>query len=274
MKVYCNNSSPCFQAGLTKQIRSEINSCDTRKISLELAKMNIPSDFKDNKVIAWCSMKCCELFKSLKLPLPKGIFVEDFTEVRGTHPDYLGFCSVSPDTFYKNKDIVRPEKTLFFNKEPNNGRIPNFWEYIDEIADEQYAENFSPNDFFLYTFLHEFSHVAHEDNKINHLKPISLEFSRAKCANDDFRIQFRARYYLILSKICEYAAVSPNETIACDLANRITENVNKNSLKMKQNFISGSPYRKLSLRERIVGVDVDSKNLDDILRRFWFGRFN
>ena len=43
-----NYNKQTFKAGLTKQIKNEINSCNTQKISNELLKLNIKSDFKEN----------------------------------------------------------------------------------------------------------------------------------------------------------------------------------------------------------------------------------
>ena len=44
-----------------------------------------------------------------------------------------------------------------------------FWDEIDIISDFEYEQKASPTDHFLYHFLHEFVHSAHEDNLLNTL---------------------------------------------------------------------------------------------------------
>ena len=96
-----NTPYPQFQAGLTKQMQAEINHCDPLKISSEFIKMGVPTDFKDNKVIAWCSLKCAEIINNINqkyklgLTLPKGIFVEDFAELIDVAPDALATCNIA-----------------------------------------------------------------------------------------------------------------------------------------------------------------------------------
>lgn len=272
MKIQQNNCSPNFHAGLTKQIRAEIRSCDINKISKELARNNIQSDFKGNKIVAWCCLKCYELFKSLKLTLPNGIFVENFQEnLNIMYPDSIGFNNALPCKIYKNKNFIVPEKTLFFNENLPDNEFDNVWNYLDEIANKQYAEKAVPNDFFLDTFLHEFAHVAHEGNLIKRFNPSKLEYHYARSQDEGFLEKFKMKYYNILSNICEYAAESPHEAIACDMANRFVNNIDKNTLKLKHNFILNSPYKKLSLKEHLFGLQ-NQNNLDDLIRNFWYGK--
>ncbi len=273
MNIQQNKHYLNFHGGLTKQMKAEIRSCDTKKISNELAKSNIASDFKGNKVIAWCCFQSYKLFKSLKLPLPNGIFVENFKNLDVAIPESLAFSNIFPCEIYKNKKIIVPEKTLFFQEKPLSNEFNDFWESIDEAMDIQYAEKHSPNNHFLNTFLHEFSHVAHEDNLINTLHPKKVQYHYGRCNNEDFINKFKANYYRILSTICTYATESPNEAIACDLADRFIKNLDKNSLEMTQNFIPNSPYRKRNFKELLIGLNPDY-NLDDILRRFWYGKFD
>lgn len=273
MNIQRNNNSPNFHAGLTKQMRAEIRSCDINKISKELAKNNIQTDFKNNKVIAWCCLKCYELFKSLKMPLPRGIFVDDFSNMNILIKEALAFSNPLPCKLYNDKDIVIPEKTLFFNERPLKDEYTDYWESIDEAMDMQFAEKYSPNDFFLNTFLHEFSHIAHEDNLIKTFKPKKIESYYEKCCNNDFKEMFKIQYYQILSKICEYATESPSEAIACDMADRFVKNMDKESLRMKQNFIPTSPYKKLSFKEKFMGIKKEN-NIDNLIRNFWYGKID
>lgn len=64
MKIQNNNIN--FQAGLTKQIKSEIASSNVKQISDYISKNGIPNDFKENKLIAWCSLKCLEIIKNFE----------------------------------------------------------------------------------------------------------------------------------------------------------------------------------------------------------------
>lgn len=273
MNVQRNNYSPNFHAGLTKQMRAEIGSCDINKISKELAKNNIQTDFKNNKVIAWCCFQTYKLFKSLKLPLPNGIFVENFKNLNVAIPESLAFSNIFPCEIYKNKKIIVPEKTLFFQEKPLLNEFNNFWESIDEAMDMQFAEKHSPNNHFLYTFLHEFSHVAHEDNLINTLQPQKVQYHYDRCNNDNFINKFKANYFRILSTICSYATESPNEAVACDMADRFVKNMDKETLRMKQNFIPTSPYKKLSFKEKFMGIKKEN-NIDNLIRNFWYGKID
>ena len=57
MKVQNQNYNLNFHAGLTSAMKSEINSVDTAKISNYLQRQGIQSDFKDNRILALCSLK-------------------------------------------------------------------------------------------------------------------------------------------------------------------------------------------------------------------------
>ena len=52
MKIQTSVLYLSFQAGLTKQMQQEISSCNIQKISAELDKIGIRTDFKNNKVVA------------------------------------------------------------------------------------------------------------------------------------------------------------------------------------------------------------------------------
>ena len=86
MEIQNQYINPNFRAGLTSAMRSEIRSVDVAKVSEALQKQGIQSDFKGNKMLAWCSLKSVEIINEInkrfgvKLGLPKGIFVEDFTK--------------------------------------------------------------------------------------------------------------------------------------------------------------------------------------------------
>ena len=158
MKVQNNNHYINFHAGLTKQMCREIASCDITKISHEFSKYSIPTDFKENKIVAWCCLKCLELFKNKNLGLPKGIFVTDFKNLKTAESNDVAMTNIAPTQLFKNKDSVVPEKTIFFNS------LDDYWNKIDSFADENFELGNSPTNYFLDIFLHEFSHVFHEEN--------------------------------------------------------------------------------------------------------------
>ena len=78
----------------------EIQRADILEISSRLAKKGIPTDFKGNKIIAWCCDKTIEIFEQINqkfktnLSLPKGIFVENFQSLNVDTPNMYGFCNL------------------------------------------------------------------------------------------------------------------------------------------------------------------------------------
>ena len=262
--------TPQFKAGLTRQMQAEINHCDPVKISNELAKMGVPSDFKNNKVIAWCSFKCTEIINNinqkyqLHLALPKGIFVEEFSELIDVNPDALATCNISRDRLHPNSKKVTKEQTILINL--NSAEGENFWDNVDNIAEENLACSISPTNHFLDTFLHEFCHSLHLGNLINKMKFIPALMSIYDTMEEDYLENFQAKYGEIISeRICEYASEAPMETVACDLTKRIIETLNLKTLLPNKNFVKNSPYK--------VSRPKSSDELDIKLNRFWNGNF-
>ena len=50
---------------MTNKMANEIQTADVFKISNNLAKKGIDSEFQGNKVIAWCSNKVVEIFENI-----------------------------------------------------------------------------------------------------------------------------------------------------------------------------------------------------------------
>ena len=274
MRIQNNNyNSPNFHAGLTKQIQSEINHCDIQKISKEFAKAGVKTDFKENKTIAWCSYKCAELFKKLNLTLPTTIIVEDFRKMKIEEPNASGFNNILPTKLYPNSDEVTIQRSIFFNSynrfnEYLNGKT--FWDEIDIISDFEYEQKASPTDHFLYHFLHEFVHSAHEDNLLNTLGVKKALNYYLKTFNSEYLEEFRQKYKNELESLCDYAIESPNESVACDFSKRIADNLTP-SLDINPKFIKDSPYKNRTLKEFFFGLK-DENNTDSILRKIWFGK--
>ena len=153
-----------FKAGLSAKFVQEIANVDTIEVSNRLAKKGIPTDFKGNKVIAWCSEKAIEIFQqlneqfNLKLTMPKGIYVEDFDNLNAD--TIYGFCNLAPTKLKKNSNEIIPSRTVFFNTfETTKKQCPSEiqwlydWNNVNEIADFNYSTKLSSTDHFLDFFV-------------------------------------------------------------------------------------------------------------------------
>ncbi len=268
-----------FKAGLTSKMRQEIASTDVVKISREFFNHGIETDFKNNKVIAWCSLQCLKLIKfmnekyGLNLGIPKGIFVEDFNKLKIAEKEATGFLNFAPAKLYLGDDKIIPEKTIFFNEFEgfNYSGGNEFWNRIDRMSDENFDRHFSSTDFFLEPILHEFLHAVHEQNLIQKLGGKKLVKLFEETLTPPKLETFRAKYGRMLEKICTYASVTPFEAVACDLSKRTIENLDKITLLPQSNFIKSSPYRKLSPLKRLFIYESESTP-SRTLRHFWEGK--
>lgn len=272
-----NSNKTTFKAGLTNQIKNEINSCDVRKISHELRNVNIESDFKGNKVVAWCVFRCTKLITEinnkygLNLALPKGIFVEDFSKLNVNNQDAFGFMNFAPTFLHSDKKIITPEKTIFFNefKDMNYKGGNKIWEQADEIADMNFENKGATTDFFLEIFLHEFAHVIHEGNmqtKIhNGLDLVNIIISMLKSQNPAFQ-KLRPE---ISEKICQYATTNQLEMTACDLTKRILDNASRETLQPIGNFTRNSPYKVKNIFKEIFTLN---NKFNELLQNTWNGK--
>lgn len=266
-----------FKAGLTKQMRQEILSCKTEKITQEFFKHGIPTDFKNNKVIAWGSLKCLELINylnkqfNLNLSLPKGVFVEDFCNLEVRKTGSTGFCNLLPSELYQGSEEVVSENTIFFNSSPVGNET--IWENIDAEADRLKAESLSETDFFLDIFLHEFAHAMHGGNIIKKMGFRSFENLMESITTRQFYRNFQEKYSEIIeNSSCSYATSHPMETIACDLPKRIIDSLNKDTLVPTRNFAIDSPY----LDESLTGIPLSpckDEMYEQMIKRFWNGEF-
>ena len=269
MKVQSLNNNPTFNAGLTKQMKSEISACNVENIENFFAKNNINTDFKNNKVIAWCSLKSFQLINEfnrkfhLNLGVPNGIFVEDFKNLKNINEYSAAFTNFAPTYLYRDKNLVVPEKTIFFN----TGEID--WNKLDSIADKCYERGISTTDFFLENFLHEFMHVIHETNLLKKLGGEEVVKRLVSICDPKYIDKFLIKHAISLSKICHYAASNPMETVACDLAKRVVKSINKDNLTASKNIFKSSPYEK----KLHLGKNRETKN-DILLRHFWNGKFS
>ena len=271
-------NKPSFRAGLTKKFKNEINYCSVQKISKELETLNIKTDFKGNKLLAWCALQCTKLITEinnrygLNLALPKGIFVEDFSRLKVNTKDAYGFMNMTPAFLYSDKNVLVPEKTIFINefKEMNYDGGNTIWDLVDELADMNFENKTTTTDFFLETFLHEFAHVMHEGNmQKNHSSSelVKIIISMVKGQEPAFQ-KLKPE---ITEKFSEYATTNPLEMIACDLSKRIINCTSKETLQPIGDFTINSPYKKQNLFKRLF---ERKDNLEKMLKNTWNGKLN
>lgn len=274
MRVNNINTTINFQAGFTKQLKTEALSCNINKISKEFAKQGIPTDFKNNRIAAWCSVKCFEIIQylnktyNLNLGLPKGIYVEDFSKLRVADKEADAFCNLAPTNLYLDNDKIMPENAIYINqyKEADYRGGNNFWENIDFLANSDFANKYTPTDSFLYIFMHEFSHVIHNTNMINKLGGENYLKTVLKTFEPDFLQEFPQKYGEILSHLNYYATTHPLDTIACDLAKRLTDGINTSHFIPQNNLLENTPYLR---KKPFAKEDV----FDQTIRRFFNGNF-
>ena len=73
--------------------------------------------------------------------------------------------------------------------------------------------------------------------------------------------------FINFQNICLYALTSPIEFVACDLAKRTIENINKNTLTVEKNFIPKSPFAKNSISSLFLKKDEVFRQT----KNFWNG---
>ena len=270
-----NNSNLNFRSGLTSKMKNEIKACDVDKITKNFIDKGIAADFKGNKVLAWCSLKCMEIIDflnknyDLKLGLPRGIIVENFNILRTANTESDAFCSAIPASLYQGDDYILPENVIFINEYPefkySGGNI--FWDKIDEYSDWNYDNNTAPSSSFLHIFMHEFSHVIHNKNI---LKQFGQDLYLEKfigCLDQNFIDNFQKKYGRMFSKLCPYAGSYPFEAVACDLGTRITDNLDKTTLLPEKNVLLNSPY----VKNPIIIVENE---YDKTVRNLFNGNFD
>ena len=248
----------------------EIQRIDALEISARLAKKDVPTDFKGNRVIAWCCDKTVQIFEQLQrkfgqgLALPKGIYVEDFRDLNVEDPNALGTCNLRFSELRKNSTEAVPSRTLFFNSIHD-------WDDINSISDNQYAAKHFSTDHFLYTFLHEFAHASHEDRLLSKLGGKKLAITLEKLSEDEQLQRYRRAYGQSVRQICDYAENSPLDAVACDMPRIIVRSLDNDTLMPTRNPFIATPYERLHFWQK---TPIDANPLHKILRNFWNGKFD
>ena len=269
MHIQKTDRNITFNAGLTNQMKTEIASCKPKQIEKYMKNIGIKADFKHNKVVAWSSLKCCEFVQELNkkyklnLSLPNGIIIEDFQKLYGSNEYDMGLTNFTPAYLYKTKNVIVPEKTIFFNSQNVD------WRKIDSLSDELYANGVTGTDFFLESFLHEFMHVIHLDNLLRKIGIQKLYVCLTKSQSSKFLKAFQEQNGRTLSQICHYAASNPFESVACDLAKSGIKVLDKDCLIPQKNIFNRPPYKK---RAYFLIPNKESKK-DKIIRNLWNGKF-
>lgn len=283
MKIQNNTYSLNFSAGMTSKIKNEISSCDIMEISREFKKHNIATDFKDNKVVAWCSYKTYQLYQdlvkklNLNLSMPNQILVEDFDNLiyEGKNKNSAAVFIAEPIQIYKNSDKTCIGKTIIFNAFQDRERYGynSYWDNLDKHANKNYSQKFVPTDFFMDDFIHEFAHNLHHENmkkgktSEEYINLINNSFS------DKNRNVFENQYkQLIKSKLGSYASNSFIEAIGCDLTQRIVQNIDGDNLVLKNSICKNNPYKEMSSFSERMFMKFANK-YDKMIRRFWNGEY-
>ena len=273
MKInnYCHsqNKKIYYTGGLTKQMVSEISNVNTNAIEHYMNHQGINVDFANNKFVAWSVLKTTELIKSLnknfhlKIDFPENIFVKNFSELLlgKDFAEIYGITNFLPCRLYKNNDNIMPAKTIIFNKE-----FP--WHMIDEISDyDYYKMNNTTSDFFLESFIHEFSHIAHEGHLSNKYGINNCVNKIVALNNANNNTMFKAKYGNLAKKnICNYAETSLFDLIACDISKRIIEKLDRNSIKISQNPFKNSPYN-----SNLLNLFSQKKPFDKFIKKIYNG---
>ncbi len=270
-----------FEAGMTAKILNQIETTDTYKVSNNLAKKGIDSDFQENKTLAWCCATVVSLIEKInekfgeKIELPEAVYVDDFTKMNLTSTETTsGFCNFFPTPFlYKpeNFQFTKGNAVFFNSHETDIKKAPDGikwffdWKNINEISDIDFAMGMSTTPHFLNIILHEFAHAIHENNI---LKNISYDKMQEKYQKTNSKINlydFQTKNGDFLEKnICKYGATSPFEAIACDMPKKIVATLD-DELELTSN-----PFAKTIYGE---AKDYEKTEINNMLKNIWDGEF-
>lgn len=252
-----------FGAGWNAKVEEEIRTCNIAEISQKLAKLGIESDFKDNKVVAWCCEKVANIYNQLNekykldLDLPKCIFVEDFSDVINYESNIASLCYWVPSKCLKNSERIFPEKTLFFNSECK-------WENLNQLTEGTYKNKDFSSDHFLTLFIHEFGHAAHDGHLLKKYNPETLSDILDTTLTNKYALNYQIKYRNLLSKISRRATINQFETIADDMTKKIASSIDE-SFNIIKNPFQSSSYPKCDDISSIPG-SLTLESIQDLFR--------
>ena len=134
------------------------------------------------------------------------------------------------------------------------------------MADKNFEDGINTTDFFMEPFIHECMHVFHEDNLLKKLSVNDFLAFLWHLQVQNVVENYQAKYLGIFSKLCDYGASHPIETIACDLSKRFIDSLDKQKLGINKNFFEHSPYN-----QRLISENKEENTKNKVLRQIWDG---
>jgi hypothetical protein len=271
-------SKVSFGAGWSAQIEKEIEKSNVPHITDTFKKQGIDADFKDNKVVAWCSLKTLEIFNELNkkyklnLGLPKAVYVEDFTKLKEQNPLEYGICNWYPAYLKDGSEKVYPERTVVFNsfeavlKNSSVAKEYN-WNNIDPITEDLYKKGRGSSSHFLSVFLHEFCHSSHNGNFIKKYTPENMLEKLYQMTNIVYLNKFQEKFTEDLFSISIKATENPLEAMADDMTQKITSVLDYSKLSLKKNpfknsFYDSKDFSQLSTKESLMNFIWEGEELN------------
>jgi len=280
--ISSKKSKMSFGYGLSPEISKEIKHCNIDRITKELAKRGIETDFTNNKVVAWCSNQAVKIFEhlnekyGLNLSLPKGIFVEDFVKLKISE-DY-GKCNWYPAYLPPESDRVFPERTIIFNSfesklktVPESAKWKYQWENIDNFTEELYKNGISSSAHFLWGFLHEITHVAnnaHVFELFKELSPQEILLKLRSLTSEEYSNEFKIKHGGLLSVVSKRAMDGPFEAFAEDKSVKIANSLDSITLLPKYNPFKSDPCFSPSVLARLKGL----KRKEKVIKKAYEGQ--
>ena len=253
-----------FGAGWTRAVEKQIEKCDVAEIVQRLAKQGIESDFKNNKIIAWCSDQVIRIFNTLNkkyklnLDLPKAIFVEDFATLNIPNKGDRGLCNWHPAHLFSSPDKITGERTVLLNSFDSQleSTPPNLqwlfrWEQIDTITEQAYKEGKISSNHFLHFFIHEFCHSAHNGHLYRQL------------GSKEMLKKLRG-----LETLENLEKGHPLEVLANEMAKKIQDSLD-DSFSPKYNPFQNALYPKKPSVFRFLSKRMDFTETDKRLGKIW-----
>lgn len=271
--IFIHSSKIFFGAGWSPEIERSIKACNIDEISQRLAKLDIETDFKDNKTVAWGCEKLIEITHQLnqryglKHSLPKGLFVEDFTKLE-VGEQIFTICNWLPSIMYKGSEKVFPERTLFFDS--------NFdWERIDPITESFHRIGYLSSPHFLTLFIHDgIGHISHNEHLLKKLGYNKLSALLERITSRQYSDEYRRKYGKILSSISKKATDNPLESVAEDIARKISYALDP-ELNLTHNPFEASPYSNKRifdfLEKSPKPATKEEKAERELLKKAWSG---